>query len=156
MVKCKCEKHCRSDQDCNCDIKNLPDIDKCLPVKDDDDLFEIIPRSINYGNGYLSSEISGIQTSDINTIGNYGELYDIRGISECLEVTPWVNSSIEPTNYENYYISSKISGIKTSAIDTISNLKNIKSYNIRGTPACPKYVVEPWMNSSIEPNRMLI
>lgn len=41
---------------------------------------------------------------------------------------------------------------KPIGVNTIgSSLKN-PSYDIRGTPSCPKFVVSPWMQSSIEPD----
>lgn len=61
----------------------------------------------------------------------------------------WFEVQPEPISVKNRHL---INITKPIGINTIgSSLKN-SSYDIRGSPACPKFVVAPWLQSSIEPD----
>jgi hypothetical protein len=61
----------------------------------------------------------------------------------------WFEVQPEPVSVKNRHL---INVTKPIGINTIgTSLKN-SSWDIRGVPSCPKYVVSPFLNSSIEPN----
>lgn len=64
----------------------------------------------------------------------------------------WFEVQPEPISVKNRHL---INITKPIGINTIgTSLKNA-SWDIRGTPSCPKFVVSPWSNSSIEPDTNL-
>lgn len=61
----------------------------------------------------------------------------------------WFEVMPEPIKVKNRHL---INITKPVGINTIgTSLKN-PSHDIRGTPPCPKFVVSPWLQSSIEPD----
>jgi hypothetical protein len=61
----------------------------------------------------------------------------------------WFEVQPEPISVKNRHL---INITKPIGVNTIgTSLKNA-SWDIRGTPACPKYIVSPWSQSSIEPD----
>lgn len=64
----------------------------------------------------------------------------------------WFEVQPEPISVKNRHL---INITKPIGINTIgTSLKNA-SHDIRGTPSCPKFVIAPWLNSSIEPDTNL-
>jgi hypothetical protein len=64
----------------------------------------------------------------------------------------WFEVQPEPISVKNRHL---INITKPIGINTIgTSLKNA-SWDLRGNPACPKYVVSPWLQSSIEPDTNL-
>jgi hypothetical protein len=64
----------------------------------------------------------------------------------------WFEVQPEPISVKNRHL---INITKPIGINTIgTSLKNA-SHDIRGAPSCPKYVVSPFLNSSIEPDTNL-
>jgi len=61
----------------------------------------------------------------------------------------WFETVPEPISVKNRNL---VNIVKPIGINTIGNTRKGASHDIRGTPACPKFVVAPWMNSSIEPD----
>lgn len=64
----------------------------------------------------------------------------------------WFEVQPEPISVKNRHL---INITKPIGINTIGTTKKIASWDIRGVPACPKYVVSPWLNSAIEPDTNL-
>jgi hypothetical protein len=66
------------------------------------------------------------------------------------EVNPdWFEVMPEPIKVKNRHL---VNVTRPVGVNTIgSSLKNA-SYDIRSSPPCPKFVVSPWMQSSIEPD----
>jgi hypothetical protein len=61
----------------------------------------------------------------------------------------WFEVQPEPISVKNRHL---INITKPIGINTIgTSLKNA-SHDIRASPACPKFVLSPWLNSSIEPD----
>lgn len=61
----------------------------------------------------------------------------------------WFEVTPEPISVKNRHL---INITKPVGINTIgTSLKNA-SWDLRGSPACPKFVVSPWLQSSIEPD----
>jgi hypothetical protein len=64
----------------------------------------------------------------------------------------WFEVQPEPVSVKNRHL---INVTKPIGINTIGTSLRNASYDIRGTPACPKFVVSPWLQSSIEPDTNL-
>lgn len=66
------------------------------------------------------------------------------------EVKPdWFDVMPEPIKVKNRHL---INVVRPVGINTIgTSLKN-PSYDLRGSPPCPKHVVSPWLQSSYEPD----
>ncbi|MBA42955.1 MAG: hypothetical protein CMF62_02960 [Magnetococcales bacterium] len=61
----------------------------------------------------------------------------------------WFEVQPEPVSVKNRHL---INVTKPVGINTIGSSNRNQSYDIRGTPACPKFVVSPFLQSSIEPD----
>lgn len=61
----------------------------------------------------------------------------------------WFDVMPEPTSVKNRHL---INVARPIGVNTIGTTLKNPSYDIRGTPSCPKYVVSPFLNSSIEPD----
>lgn len=61
----------------------------------------------------------------------------------------WYEVMPEPVSVKNRNL---INVTRPIGVNTISTTKKNASYDIRGAPSCPKYVVSPFLNSSIEPD----
>lgn len=61
----------------------------------------------------------------------------------------WYEVMPEPVSVKNRNL---INVTRPIGVNTISTTKKNASYDIRGAPPCPKYVVSPFLNSSIEPD----
>lgn len=61
----------------------------------------------------------------------------------------WFEVMPEPISIKNRHL---INVSRPVGVNTIGNSLRNASYDLRGTPACPKFVVSPWMQSTIEPD----
>lgn len=59
----------------------------------------------------------------------------------------WFEVQPEPISVKNRHL---INITKPIGINTIGSSMRNASYDIRGTPACPKFIVSPWNNSNID------
>jgi hypothetical protein len=64
----------------------------------------------------------------------------------------WFEVQPEPISVKNRHL---INITKPIGVNTIGTSKKNASYDLRASPACPKYVVSPWLQSSIEPDTNL-
>ncbi len=64
----------------------------------------------------------------------------------------WFEVQPEPISVKNRHL---INITKPIGVNTIGTSLRNASYDIRGTPANPKFVVSPWLGSSIEPDTNL-
>ena len=64
----------------------------------------------------------------------------------------WFEVQQEPISVKNRHL---VNITKPIGVDTIGSSKKNSSHDIRGAPANPKYVVGPWLQSSIEPDTNL-
>lgn len=97
-----------------------------------------------FGNekNYAPFKPSGMKKDDVDIFDSNNYLPQDKN-DDWFEVMP------EPISVKNRHL---INVSRPVGVNTIgSTLKN-PSYDIRGTPACPKFVVSPWMQSSIEPD----
>ncbi len=61
----------------------------------------------------------------------------------------WFEVMPEPISVKNRHL---INVSRPVGVNTIGNSLRNASYDIRGTPPCPKFVVSPWQQSTIEPD----
>jgi hypothetical protein len=61
----------------------------------------------------------------------------------------WFEVTPEPIRVKDRHL---INTTRPVGINTIGTTLKNPSLDIRGAPSCPKYVVSPWMQSSIEPD----
>ena len=61
----------------------------------------------------------------------------------------WFEVPHEPVSIKNRHL---IQTVRPESIDSIATSQKNATWDIRGNEACPKFVVSPWMNSSIEPD----
>lgn len=61
----------------------------------------------------------------------------------------WFQVQPDPVSVKNKHL---INTVRPIGVNTIGTANKNQSYDIRGTPANPKFVVSPFLNSSIEPD----
>jgi len=61
----------------------------------------------------------------------------------------WFDVMPEPISVKNKYL---INVSRPIGVDTVSTTLKNPSLDLRGNPPCPKFVVSPWNQSSIEPD----
>lgn len=80
------------------------------------------------------------------------ELYDLKNVLPNDYNPDWFEVLDEPISVKNRHL---IPVIKNTGVNTIGSSNKNSSYDLRGTVPCPKTVVSPWMQSSIEPDTNL-
>lgn len=65
----------------------------------------------------------------------------------------WFDNVPEPISVKNRYL---INVSKQVGVNTIGSSHKNASWDLRGEEYCPKFVVSPWMQSSIEPDTSLV
>jgi hypothetical protein len=65
----------------------------------------------------------------------------------------WFDNVPEPISVKNRYL---INISKQVGVNTIGSSHKNASWDLRGEVYCPKFVVSPWMQSSIEPDTSLV
>jgi hypothetical protein len=65
----------------------------------------------------------------------------------------WFDNVPEPISVKNRYL---INISKQVGVNTIGSSHKNPSWDLRGEVYCPKFVVSPWMQSSIEPDTSLV
>jgi len=61
----------------------------------------------------------------------------------------WFEVMPEPIKVKNRHL---VNITRSTGINTIGSSLKIATHDIRGNVPCPKYVVSPWMQSSVEPD----
>lgn len=61
----------------------------------------------------------------------------------------WFDVPPEPVNVKNRHL---INVTRPIGVDSVASSKKNASHDIRGSPVCPKFVVSPWLQSSIDPD----
>lgn len=61
----------------------------------------------------------------------------------------WFDTQHEPVSVKNRYL---INVSRQIGVSTVAGSHKNSSLDLRGSPACPKFVVSPWLQSSIEPD----
>jgi hypothetical protein len=100
-------------------------------------------------NGFAVFKSRGRATCGSNQNCDPEDLFDVDKYLPQEVNDDWFEVQPEPISVKNRHL---INITKPIGINTIgSSLKNA-SYDIRAQPACPKFVVSPWLQSSVEPD----
>jgi hypothetical protein len=123
-----------------------------------DKYFKISPLSVkeNHNSRFIPVDESDNQGAPINITNNKGtekEKYDINGYLPQEKEKDWFET-IEPVNVKQAHL---INIYKPIGANTIGSTHKNATYDLRGTDkaVCPKFVVSPWLQSSIEPDRSM-
>lgn len=80
------------------------------------------------------------------------ELFDVQKYLPQEVNDDWFELVPEAISVKNRHL---INITKPIGVNTIGSSKKNASYDLRGAPSCPKFVVSPFLNSSIEPDNNL-
>lgn len=80
---------------------------------------------------------------------NPEDIYDVDKLLPKEIKKDWFEVTPEPIRVKDRHL---INTTRPVGINTIGTTLKNPSLDIRGAPSCPKYVVSPWMQSSIEPD----
>jgi hypothetical protein len=95
---------------------------------------------------------SGKKKCDSGQDCNPEDLFDVNKYLPQEVNDDWFEVQPEAVSVKNRHL---INVTKPIGINTIGTSLRNSSYDVRGTPACPKFVVSPWLQSSIEPDSSL-
>jgi hypothetical protein len=116
-------------------------------VSADNDRFEPLEDINKDGNSYAPINIGKTKkqsTKDIYNLDNFLP----KQVNE-----DWFDNVPEPISVKNRYL---INVSKQVGVNTIGSSHKNASWDLRGEVYCPKFVVSPWMQSSIEPDTSLV
>jgi hypothetical protein len=88
-------------------------------------------------------------TSGKNKKETTKDMFNINNYMPDEQPKNWFDSMPETVSVKNRHLINITKAVGNNTVG--SSLKN-PSYDIRGNEACPKFVVSPWMQSSIEPD----
>ena len=131
-------------------------------VGENDDLrnidkhFKIPDIAKNYTDRYVPTDESDGQNAPVNIRNNKGtekDKYDIDAFLPQEKEKDWFET-IETVDVKNSHL---INIYRPIGANTIGSTHKNSTYDLRGTDkaVCPKFVVSPWMQSSIEPDRSM-
>jgi hypothetical protein len=116
-------------------------------VSSNNELFEPLEDSNKNGNSYAPINLGKPvkqTTKDIYNLDNFLP----KQVNE-----DWFDNVPEPISVKNRYL---INISKQVGVNTIGSSHKNASWDLRGEVYCPKFVVSPWMQSSIEPDTSLV
>jgi len=105
------------------------------------------------GNGFAVFKSAGRATCGSNQNCNASDLFDVDKYLPQEVNDDWYEVTPEPISIKNRHLINISKPIGVNSIG--SSLKNA-SYDLRAQPACPKSVVSPWLQSSIEPDTNIV
>lgn len=110
----------------------------------------------NYTDRYTAIEDSDENLASIDVGNNKGtekDKYNLNSFLPQEEEKDWFET-IETVDVKNSHL---INIYKPIGVNTIGSCQKNATYDLRGTDKaiCPKFVVSPWMQSSIEPDRSM-
>jgi hypothetical protein len=112
----------------------------------DNDRFLPIDES---GGGLAVFKSKGRATCGSNQNCEPEDLFDVDKYLPQTVNNDWFEVQPEPISVKNRHL---INITKPIGVNTIGTSLRNASYDVRASPACPKYVVSPFLNSSIEPD----
>lgn len=104
------------------------------------------------GSSFAIFKSKGRETCGSNQNCEPEDLYDVDKYLPQEVNDDWFEVIPEPISVKNRHL---INITKPIGINTIGTSLRNASHDIRGTPASPKFVISPWLNSSIEPDTNL-
>lgn len=112
---------------------------------------KFLPVDESY-NGYAAYQSGDRVKCGSNQDCDPQDLFDINKYLPQEVNDDWFEVQPEPISVKNRHL---INITKPIGIDTIGSSNRNQSYDIRGAPQNPKFVVSPFLNSSIEPDNHL-
>jgi len=123
------------------------------PLNNIDGQFKVSDVTKNYSNKFVPLEESegGAPIKIENNKGTEKDKYDLDGYLPQEKEKDWFET-IETVNVKNSHL---INIYRPIGSNTIGSTHKSPFYDIRGSDGaiCPKFVVSPWLQSSIEPDR---
>jgi hypothetical protein len=111
-----------------------------------------LPSSDGNDQSYALFKSKGRDTCGSNQNCEPEDLHDIDRYLPQEVNDDWFEVVPEPISVKNRNL---VNIVKPIGVGTLANSKRNTSHDIRGAPACPKFAVSPWANSSIEPDTNL-
>lgn len=99
--------------------------------------------------GFATFKTKGRATCGSNQNCEPEDLFDVDKYLPQEVNDDWFEVQPEPISVKNRHL---INITKPIGVNTIGTSLRNASWDIRGTPACPKFVVSPFLNSSIDPD----
>ena len=99
--------------------------------------------------GFASFNTEGSAPCSGDTKCNPEDLFDVDKYLPKEQNDDWFEVQPEPVSVKNRHL---INVVKPIGVDTIGSSGKNASRDLRGNVACPKFVVSPWQQSSIEPD----
>jgi hypothetical protein len=116
-------------------------------VSSNNDLFEPLDDTNQRGNSYAPVNLGKAVKQTAKDIYNLDNFLP-KQVNE-----DWFDNVPEPISVKNRYL---INISKQVGVNTIGSSHKNASWDLRGEVYCPKFVVSPWMQSSIEPDTSLV
>ena len=116
-------------------------------VSSDNDRFEPIDDKNEGGGSYAPVNLGKSKKQSAKDIYNLDNFLP-KQVNE-----DWFDNVPEPISVKNRYL---INISKQVGVNTIGSSHKNASWDLRGEVYCPKFVVSPWMQSSIEPDTSLV
>jgi len=110
---------------------------------------DFLPMEAQNSQGLAGFNSTGKQACGLNDNCSPEELFDADKYLPQEVNDDWFETQPEPVSVKNRHL---INVTKPIGINTIGSSNKNQSYDIRGTPACPKFAVSPWLQSAIEPD----
>ena len=116
-------------------------------VSSNSDRFEPLDDTNKDGNSYAPINLGKTKKQTAQDIYNLDNFLP-KQVNE-----DWFDNVPEPISVKNRYL---INISKQVGVNTIGSSHKNASWDLRGEVYCPKFVVSPWMQSSIEPDTSLV
>ena len=125
-------------------------------LKNIDRQFKVPDIAKNYTDRYIPVDESDGQGAPVNIENNKGtekDKYEIDAYLPQEKEKDWFET-IETVDVKNSHL---INIYRPIGVNTIGSTHKNSTYDLRGTDkaVCPKFVISPWLQSSIEPDRSM-
>lgn len=98
---------------------------------------------------FASFKSDGNATCGSNQNCEPEDLFDVDKVLPQEVHSDWFETPTHPVSVKNRHL---VNVVKPIGVNTIGTSKKNASYDIRRAPACPKKVLSPWLQSSIDPD----
>lgn len=115
------------------------------PLDETNNMYASFSKKSNEANVNLDGNARGRNAKDESP----EDIYDVDKLLPKEIKKDWFEVTPEPIRVKDRHL---INTTRPVGINTIGTTLKNPSLDIRGAPSCPKYVVSPWMQSSIEPD----
>jgi hypothetical protein len=118
---------------------------------------ELVESSIRDNDQYVPIDITSAKHAEYKGAGLHKkpsglDLFDTEKLLPKETKNDWFEVMPDAISVKNRHL---INISKPIGVNTIGTSLRNPSHDIRGTPSCPKFVISPWLQSSIEPDHNL-